>query len=101
MNIETIAKCPLGQLCEEVKDGKIHRCMWLIETQDADTNGRPIPQTEGKTCAVPLLSIHLSQLKTRTLGVQHAVESARNENVKRQDVLLKVISEENASLPRQ
>lgn len=99
--IETVLKCPLGKLCEEAKDGKIYRCMWLVETEQLDANGRPIEDTRDKTCAIPMLSVHLSQLKMRTLGVQHAVESARNETTKQSANLLELVRQENAIVSRQ
>lgn len=99
--IETVLFCPLGKLCEEAKDGKIYRCMWLIETMKVDDNGRPIEDTSDKSCSIPSLSLHLSELKGRTLGVQKAVESARNENIKQQAGLLEAVKNENAIVSRQ
>lgn len=99
--IETILKCPLGQLCEEAKDGKIYRCMWLVETLKVDANGRPIEDTNEKHCSIPTISLHLSELKGGLVGVQHAVESARNENTKQAVKLIDLVSQENALVSSQ
>ena len=77
--METVLTCPLGHKCEEARDGKIYRCAWYLRTFSADTNGQAVPGSEQDHCALPTLSIHLTELKKGVRGVQGATESFRNE----------------------
>ena len=88
--METVLTCPLGSVCEEAKDGKIHRCRWLTRMGKFDDNGQAIPGSEYDECAIPLLGLHLTELKKGTLGVQKAVEKRGNAMVDRQDKFLKL-----------
>lgn len=99
--METVLTCPLGSVCEEAKDGKLHRCAWYAKTGTIDEDtGLFVPGSEQNVCSIPMLGVHLTELKRRMLGVQTAVEDARNNSVERQDKLLKLVGTEYASLPR-
>jgi len=90
--METIMTCPLGSECEEAKEGKIYRCRWYVMTGkfDAETN-QIIPDSEYHECCLPMLSLHLTELKKGTRGVQKAVESGRNEATEAQEKLLSLL----------
>jgi hypothetical protein len=76
--IETVLTCPLGHTCEETRDGKIYRCRWLISLAKGDERGNIAPGTEYDECAIAMQSVHLTELKKSSLGVQGAVESRLN-----------------------
>jgi hypothetical protein len=79
MTIETIYTCPLGHTCEEIKNNKIHRCMWY--TQIAGMNpqtGEPIDEWKCAITWLPLLSVEMSMTNR---GQTAAIESFRNETV--------------------
>jgi len=100
--METVGTCPLGSVCEEAKDGKIYRCEWLVRTENVDAfTGQVIPGSGKDRCGIPIISLHLTELKKGTRGVQSAIESSRNESVERQDKLLNIVGEQHAALPRQ
>ena len=85
MEIEVEKFCPLGRKCEEVRDGKILRCEWLVVTGKIDDiTDQFIPDTVSKSCAIPTLSVMISELKKGTRGVQAAVEDFRNVTVRLQ-----------------
>ncbi len=100
--METVHTCPLGSVCEEAKDGKIYRCRWLLEISKADSQGQKIPGSEYDECAIPMQSIHMTDLKKGNIGLQQAIESFRNEMMADNDRMLKIQQgRNNASLPRQ
>lgn len=90
MEIETVTFCPLGKTCEEIKDGKIHRCRWYLKMSKSDGRGNQIPGSEWDECAISLQSLHLTEMKKGQLGVQQAVESRGNEQIKRADAFLEL-----------
>lgn len=100
MTVETVAVCPLGSKCEEIKDNKLHRCMWSIELDGVHpTTGESI---QNKGCAmawVPILLIENSKQQRSTAA---AVESFRNEmaqaNANSQLVLLATASRSTQTL---
>lgn len=80
MTIETVMTCPLGSKCEEIKDNKMHRCVWFIKMEGTNPNTGETMDEHG--CAMswlPILLVENSQQQRRT-GM--AVESFRNEMVK-------------------
>ena len=80
MTIETVMTCPLGSKCEEIKDNKMHRCVWFIKM--AGTNPNTGESMDEHGCAMswlPILLVENSQQQRRTGA---AVESFRNEMVK-------------------
>lgn len=90
MEIETEIFCPLGQTCEEIRENKIYRCRFFSEMAQVDENGQFIPGSEYKECDIHLVSVHLTELKKNIRGVQQAVESRGNEQIKRQDQFLEL-----------
>lgn len=77
MSIETKTFCPLGKTCEEVRDGAIHRCNWYLLTVEL-VDGVPDESTRSSVCAIPMVCVHLTELKQKTVGVQAAVENRVN-----------------------
>ena len=80
MTIETVMTCPLGSKCEEIKDNKMHRCVWFIKMAGTNPNTGETMDEHG--CAMswlPILMVENSQQQRRTGS---AVESFRNEMVK-------------------
>ena len=77
--IEEVVTCPLGSKCEEIKDNKLHRCMWHIKVRG--TNPNTGEEVDNYGCAMtwmPILLIENSQQQRQTGA---AVESFRNEMI--------------------
>lgn len=85
MNIETVLTCPLGSKCEEVRDGKIHRCAWF--TQLAGVNPNTGEQTNEKACAIGWLPVLLVENSMQQRSTSAAVESFRNEVASTQSLI--------------
>ena len=87
--METVRTCPLGSVCEEIRNNQIHRCMWYIELQGSNPQtGEPMNQTN---CAMAWQPILLVEGNGRTVGVAAAVESLRNEHVKVQEKAIEAL----------
>jgi len=81
-DLEVVLTCPLGSECEEIKDNKIHRCMWYTNVKGKDPQSEEL--IDEWSCAItwlPTLQIETSQTQR---GVSSALESFRNETVKGQ-----------------
>lgn len=85
MNIETVLTCPLGSKCEEVRDGKIHRCAWF--TQLAGVNPNTGEKTDEKACAIGWLPVLLVENSMQQRSTSAAVESFRNEVASTQSLI--------------
>ena len=79
MSIETVLSCPLGHKCEEVRDGKIHRCNWLIDLQGRNPNTGEDKAERG--CAIAWLPVLILETAGASRSTAAAVESFRNEMV--------------------
>jgi len=86
MSIETIITCPLGSKCEEVKDGKIHRCAWSIELDGINPNTGE--SAKERACAMAWMPILLIENSKQQRSTSVAVESFRNEMVKSNNAFL-------------
>jgi len=83
-DIEVILTCPLGSVCEEIKDNKLHRCMWYTKIVGTDPNtGKTVDDWSCAISWMPMLQIETSQ---HTRGTSQAIESFRNETVKGQAI---------------
>ena len=79
--------CPLNKMMPCVgKD-----CAWWIEMMVKETKTGEIQ--DASACAIVKTPILLLEQLRMTNGVQAAVESSRNENLKRQDALLGLLVE--------
>jgi hypothetical protein len=84
--LEVVSTCPLGHVCEEAKDGKIHRCLWYVKIIGRDPQS--MKEYDEWGCAMvwqPLLSIEMARTNQ---GQTAAIESFRNEMVKGNAMLL-------------
>ena len=96
MSIEVEITCPLGSTCEEVKDGKIHRCAWYTCVVGTDPNtGKGVDEWKCAMAWMPLLQIEMSHTNR---GQTAALESFRNETVKGQEVFNKLVGQKVVSL---
>lgn len=89
MAIDTIITCPLGSKCEEIRDNKLHRCMWY--TCLAGMNPQTGEQIDEWKCAMSWIPIMLVENANTNRGQTAAIESMRNEQVKRQDLALEAM----------
>lgn len=81
-DLEIVFTCPLGSECEEIKDNKLHRCMWYTKVVGIDPNtGDKVDDWQCAIAWMPTLQIETSQTQR---GVSGALESFRNETVKGQ-----------------
>lgn len=89
MSIETVLTCPLGSKCEEVRDGKIHKCAWFVTL--AGQNPQTGEQMDEKGCSMTWLPVLLVENARVTRGTGAAVESFRNEMVKANNASLSLL----------
>ena len=81
--IEIETTCPLGSTCEEIKDGKIHRCAWYTKVIGKDPQSDK--DIENWACAMawmPMLMVEMSQTNR---GQTSTLESFRNETIQQQE----------------
>ena len=93
MSLEVELTCPLGSTCEEVKDGKIHRCIWY--TKVIGKHPQSEEHIEDWKCAIawmPILQVEMSQTNRGQTG---AIESFRNETVKGQKTFNALVEQRN------
>lgn len=89
MSIETVLTCPLGSKCEEVRDGKIHKCAWFVTL--AGQNPQTGEQMDEKGCAMGWLPVLLVENARVSRGTGAAVESFRNEMVNANNASLNLL----------
>jgi len=82
MDIEEVVTCPLGSICVEVKDNKVHRCAWHTKMVGKDQSGQDHDEWN---CAIAWQPILIVEASSTNRGMAAAIESLRNETVKRQD----------------
>jgi len=87
--IDTVRTCPLGSECKEIKDGKMHVCMWLVSIRGVDAQG--VDHDEEK-CAMAWSPILMLDHSRHNVHVTAAIDSLRNETVKRQDAAMSVLA---------
>ena len=92
MDIEEVVTCPLGSVCVEAKDGKLHRCAWHIKMQGKDQSGKDHDEWG---CAIAWQPILMVEMSSTSRGVSASVDSLRNETTKRQDAALRFVSGDN------
>ena len=85
-DIKTVASCPLGSKCEEIKDGAIHRCSWYVTM--VGKNPQTDEDVNTKDCAIAWMPILLIENSKQQRSTAVAVESMRNETVKSADNLV-------------
>ena len=91
MTIETVYTCPLGSMCEEVKDDKLQRCVWFVEISGKD------PQTDKDInqsyCAMAILPKLIIENTGKQIRTGSAIESFRNKMVSDNQILAKVLAQ--------
>lgn len=83
---EVILTCPLGSKCEEIRENKLHRCVWHIQL--AGTNPATGEQIDERGCAMAWMPILMIENSKQQRSTAVAVESFRNEVTKQQDQLM-------------
>jgi hypothetical protein len=79
---EVVLTCPLGSKCEEIRDNKLHRCVWF--TQLAGINPTTGDKIDERGCAMAWLPVLLVENSMQQRSTSAAVESFRNEVAKTQ-----------------
>lgn len=74
--IKEVKTCPLGSVCEEVKDGAIHRCRWYVEVVGKDPTSDQI--LHEKDCAMAWVPTLLIEGSRTNRGQTKALEDFRN-----------------------
>lgn len=94
-HIEVVGTCPLGSKCEEIKDGKIHRCMWYIAVQGTDQNtGKEVDDWACAMAWAPMLSIQEANFTRQATA---NINEVRNEIVNSRDTMIQLAIESRAS----
>lgn len=80
LNIEVVHTCPLGSVCEEIRDNKLHRCIWWKRLAGLHPQtGEEIDEWDCAIAWLPILNVEMSRTNR---GQTQAIESFRNETVK-------------------
>jgi len=77
--------CPLGHKCEEIRDNKVCRCAWYTQIEGTDPLGNRVDEWK---CAIAWQPILMIEVSGTNRGQTQAIESLRNETIKRQDAAL-------------
>lgn len=89
--MEPIFTCPLGSVCEEIKDNKLHRCRWYVCLAGKD------PQSEKEIdewgCAMEWMPLMMVEVAQTNRGQTQALCSMRDETVSRQEHHFKTMQE--------
>ena len=89
-DLEVVFTCPLGSECEEIKDNKIHRCMWYTKVVGHDPNtGETVDDWSCAISWMPTLQIEMSNTNR---SQSPALEIFRNETVKGQKEFTNLIA---------
>jgi hypothetical protein len=90
MHEELIITCPLGSKCTEIKDNKVHRCAWYTKIVGKDAQGE---EHDDWACAIAWMPILTIEMANTNRGQTAAIESLRNETVKRQDLAMRAFAQ--------
>ena len=93
--MEVHTTCPLGSKCEEIKGNALYRCAWYVQLSGTDSQGN---EHDSWKCAIAWQPILQIETAATNRGQTAALESMRNETVKRQDVALQMAY--NKELPQ-
>lgn len=78
--------CPLGSTCEKIVDDHIERCAWYVEVAGVKPDGEQVNEWACAMTWMPMLQIETARTNR---GQTQAIESMRNETIKRQDKAMK------------
>ena len=87
--LEVVFTCPLGSECEEIKDNKIHRCMWYTKVVGTDSNTGEM--VDDWSCAISWMPALQVEMSNTNRSQSAALESFRNETVKGQKVFNQLV----------
>jgi len=82
--------CPLGSICEEIKDNQICRCKWYIALKGKDPQSEQFIDKWG--CAMEFIPILLIENAQTNRGQTQALESFRNEMVDSQNIFNSILN---------
>ncbi len=74
--MKIIGDCPLGNKCEEIKDGELHKCNWLVHIAGKDPQSHK--QMDESRCAMAWVPILLVENARTNRGQTQAIEMLRN-----------------------
>lgn len=86
--MKVVLTCPLGHTCEKVVDDHIERCNWFTEITGETSSGEDVKEWRCAIAWMPQLQIEMANTNR---GQTQALESLRNETIKRQDKALRLI----------
>lgn len=84
--MEIRTKCPLGSDCEVVKEGYVERCVWYVALQGKHPQSEKI--IDEWDCAMAWMPVMLAEVAQTNRGQTQALESFRNEMVKKNNIFL-------------
>jgi hypothetical protein len=82
--------CPLGSKCEETRDNVNYRCRWYVQMRGQDETGKEIERWD---CAIAWNPVMLHHASMTNRSIAAAIESNRNEQIKRQDAMLDLVEQ--------
>jgi len=88
-DLETVYDCPLDKVCREIRDGKIHQCVWYQKLVGKDPNTGKDHDEWG--CAISWLPILSVEMARTNQGQTAALESFRNEMVRGNEVTVQAL----------
>ena len=88
--MEIVHTCPLGHTCEKIVGDHIERCMWLQKIVGTDQQGN---EHDDWNCAITWQPILQIEVAGTNRGQTQAIESLRNETVKRQTKALELFND--------
>lgn len=80
--------CPLGCECEEIKNNKMRRCRWYVKLVGKDPQSKK--EYDDWRCALVWNVITNIEISQTNRGQTQALESFRNETIKRQDTFASI-----------
>lgn len=87
--------CPLGHVCEEIKNNELNRCAWYVEMAGRDAQGNEHNEWRCSQAWAPILQVEVA---SSNRGQTAAIESLRNETIKRQNIALSALGGHNANI---
>lgn len=92
MDTQTVKRsCPLGGVCQEIKDNTLHRCVGYVKLIGKDPQSEKT-YDEYKCALLEWLPILLIENAQTNRGQTAATESFRNEMVKSQNVFNSIMA---------
>ena len=93
-DIETVLTCPLGSECREVKDGKVHQCIWFVKMKGVDSQG---DEHDKWNCSMAWMPILQTETSSQIVGTNASIQSMRNLSNDRQKEAIAALEKHGAS----